>query len=172
MIPSLLDGVVYVAAFRLVLPERISAFALRECYLRFLRSFHLVRNLGNTDADLVAIGVVTIEELPAMQRPRVQAPRWFVPLQPPAMTLDDSGYSGHQPMQRNFKLDTSAGPVSPEAVMQLEEDIETAISIIIINNRPFHTPQLDYFAGDFRDNVALRLRRHHKAFLTEFSSAR
>ena len=168
--PSLLARVANVAAFRLLLPERLSPFALRERHLLLLRSFHLICNLGNIDADLVAIGVVTIEELLAMQRSRIQAPGWFVPFQPPAVTLDDSRYSGQQPMQRNFKLDAPGGIVSLQRSMQFHEDIETAISIIIINNRPFHTPQLDYFAGDFRDNVALRLRRHQKASVTEFSS--
>ena len=147
--PSLLGRVANVAAFRLLLPERLSPFALRERHLLLLRSFHLICNLGNIDADLVAIGVVTIEELLAMQRSRIQAPGWFVPFQPPAVTLDDSRYSGQQPMQRNFKLDALGGIVSLQRSMQFHEDIETAISIIIINNRPPHTPQLDHFARDF-----------------------
>jgi hypothetical protein len=71
-------------------------------------------------------------------------------------------------MQRNFKFDAPAGIVSLQWVMQLHEDIETAMSIIIINNRPLHTPQLKYFVRDFVNDVALRLRRHQKASLTAF----
>jgi hypothetical protein len=85
------------------------------------------------------------------------------------MPLDDPGDSGHEPVQRDFKLDAPAEVVVPlQAVAQFDEEVEAAIPVIVINNRALYPLQFCDFTRDFRCLVALGLRRHQQISVTAF----
>jgi hypothetical protein len=85
------------------------------------------------------------------------------------MPLDNPADSGHEPVQRDFKLDAPAEVEVPlQAVAQFDEEVEAAIPVIVIHNGALYPLEFADFARDFRCLVALGLRRHQQISVTAF----
>src|ERR1035437_10960338 len=99
---------------------------LAEGELCLLLPLHLRLRLRDMDADLVAVCAITLEQFLSVTLSRVLAPGRLVPFQPCAMPLDNPGDSGHEPVQRDFKLNAPAEVVVPlQAVAQFDEEVRS-----------------------------------------------